>query len=289
MRKWYKYWIDPHLQGIQHLSIDADFFAHSKAMGGYKPDPACINAESFFSRYLPRNGSRHDCYNEFLQCCLKKKQRVLSLGSGRAANEAFLFHQGYNVTCSDIEVPPVFRATQAFFQGLSYRCLDILKTPAEARYDAVVVLSLIYLFTDVQLKKALENIQQSIEGDGYLVLDSAGSPSNFLSSLLHEFLLPIEAHISRLISFFKHGKLPGLVIKHHGYRRNDREITSIAKDAGFLLLFKKDYCFLSEFKRSVLLSKILKIDGWLVRIFERWGRSIPYVRMFYFKRSSPTI
>ncbi|OGX12169.1 MAG: hypothetical protein A2351_05635 [Omnitrophica bacterium RIFOXYB12_FULL_50_7] len=287
MRKWYKYWLDFEQQGVQRLSVDEDFSAHSKSMGGYKADPCCVSIQSFFSRFLQRNGVRHDCYDDFLQSHLKKNKKILSLASGRAANEAFLFQQGYCITCSDIEVPPIFYDVQKLFPGLAYKCLDILKTPASSRYDFIVALSLIYLFTDVQLKKAMTNIFQSLqdEGGGFM-LDSAGSPDNFLAFVLHDFLLPVEIHARRWFAFFRKGKLPGLVVKHHGYRRTNSDIVKIAEESGFHISAQKDYCFLSEFRRSALLAKLLKSGSWVTRLFEKLGRSIPYVRMFYFKKSN---
>lgn len=286
MQKWFKFSLDPQTRGFHRIAIEDDF-KHYSTGGDYHSDQFYVSQDAFLQHYLPRNGGRHDIYDSFLKRHLQKNQMILSIASGRAANEACLSREGYSVTCSDVDVPPVYGDTHKLFPSLRYEALNILERPASKKFDAIFCLSLIYLFSDQELLKVMTHINESLNDEGCFVLDSSTSPDNLLTFFIHRILLPLEVSVRGLLEFSKCGKFPGLVMRHHGYLRSDREILKAATLTGFELVEKEDSCFLAEFRRSALLSKILRPGSRIEKIFESWGRFIPYVRMFYFKKRKP--
>ena len=84
-------------------------------------------------------------------------------------------------------------------------------------------------------------------------------------------------------SFLAHRRY-GFVVKHQGYRRTDREIIEYARQAGFKLVDQENYAFLTEFRRSYLLSRLIETSSVMEKMFNFLGKSIPYIRMFNFKK-----
>ena len=99
--------------------------------------------------------------------------------------------------------------------------------------------------------------------------------------------LPIEykifSFIYKLIG--KRGK--NLVkYKEFGFRRTDEQIVESARRSGFEFVSREDFNFLGEFRRSILLTRIIKTSSTAQRIFSILGRWNPYIRMFKFKKIS---
>ena len=46
---------------------------------------------------------------------LLKKGRILSIGSGRCISELPLINDGYNIICSDMEIPKCYEASKKIF------------------------------------------------------------------------------------------------------------------------------------------------------------------------------
>src|SRR3989338_2648986 len=185
MRELYKYSLDPLSKGKTYLPIDHDFIDHEKAMGGYKADDAYNSKSAFFNKYfLGYHLGRLEYYDVFLRKHLKKDWNVLSIASGRCVNELFLIEDGYRITCSDLKVFDSYKETKKLFPKFKFVEHDILKAPAE-KCDAVICLSLIYLFNDDDLFTFFKNVSDSLKIGGHLILDSAGSSDNLLSYLIH--------------------------------------------------------------------------------------------------------
>lgn len=286
MRFWYKYYLDSASSGVRRLPIDQSYEDHVKGMGDYNADEAYASAASFFEKYLPRTGGKHDCFDKFLRKRLKKGERILSVASGRAATELSLSESGYDITCSDLELPDAYDATRKLFPGIRYIKADILHTPLSEKYDAIAALGLIYLFDKDELKLFFERVAMGLSATGHLLLDSAGSPDNLLSFMVHDVILRVETEILRWFKFFKTGKMPGLVIKHHGYRRTDEEIIRTAESCGFRLVHQENYCYLSEFERSRFLNKLIRAHPFFKHMLAKIGRGVPYIRMFDFVKVS---
>ena len=145
-------------------------------------------------------------------------------------------------------------------------------------------LSLIYLFDQKDLKNFFRNVQKILKPGGLLILDSAGSPDNNLSYLIHDILLKIETILKWLVKAIINKTRYGFVIKHHGYRRTDKEIIECAKQYGFELIDKQNYAFLTEFRRSYFFNRMIKSGSTVEKIFNSIGKNIPYIRMFCFRR-----
>jgi len=287
MRKWYKYLLDKSRKGKLELSIDQDFKDHEKAMCGYKADDAYCSKESFFNKYFWNyHYGRLECYDNFMRRHLKKGEDVLSIASGRCANELFLIEDGYKITCSDLKVFDAYQETKKLFPQFEFVEHDILNTPLYSKYDTVICLSLIYLFNEEKLLAFFRNVSDSLKTGGHLILDFVGSPDNVLSFLLHDIYLKYEMKIARAAKFLLIGQLPGLVVKHHGYRRTDEEIISAARKSGFELLSQENYAFVTEFRRSYIFDKLVKQTSFIEKAFGIIGRNIPYIRMGHFLKLS---
>jgi hypothetical protein len=104
MRTWYKYYLDPNCSGINHVSRDHKFEHHERAIGGYHPDGAYGSKTTFFGKYFHNyHRGRLEYYDLFLRKHLKKGDRILSIASGRCANELYLSEEDYHIICSGLK------------------------------------------------------------------------------------------------------------------------------------------------------------------------------------------
>lgn len=285
MRKWIKYGLDDTERGIRRLGIDDSFDEHSRHMDYYQADKAYESRESFFNKYFfGYHFGRLEHYDDFLRKHLSKCGDILSVASGRSANELFLIKDGWRITCSDLDIIKAYSETRKLFSDYEFVKLNILLEPAPRTYDSVMVLSLIYLFDNDQLKIFFENVTKSLKVGGELLLDSAGAPNNILTFFFNDIYLKVEIMLMRLARFLARRGCPALEIKHHGWRRNDREIVDIARRCGLELVAKENYAFLTEFRRSIVFNKFIKSGSWAERAFGSLGRNMPYVRMFKFQK-----
>ena len=72
--------------------------------------------------------------------------------------------------------------------------------------------------------------------------------------------------------------------KFHGYRRSDNDIVQLALRAGLALRERGGYAFLTEFRRSLILTRMISSSSFIEKIFCKIGEGIPYIRMFYFEK-----
>lgn len=286
MRKYYKTILSDSFRGIKFLSIDRTFEDHVRAMGDYDPNDSYANKERFFARYVPRGGGVHDCFDQFLMRHLKKNQDVLSVASGRAANELHFIDQGYQITCSDMQLPNSYPQTKVLFPQLRYIVLNILDNDIPKQYDAIICLGLTYLFNDNDFDRFFENVRRNLKIGGSLILGTSGCAPNTLSFILHNLFLPLEGLLILFYRTLFTKKKSGLAIKHHGYLRSDDEIMQRAKKQGLTCCDRSSDGFLMEFKRSVVLTKIMKNFPIFENYFTRLGGQIPYVRMFEFQKTA---
>lgn len=178
------------------------------------------------------------------------------------------------------------QSTINLFPQFRFIRLNILQSPALETYDVIINLSTIYLFDDVKLRTFFSNISQSLKSGGKLILDSAGSPDNFLSYLIHDCLLKWEQSIFlRTKRLFTASRIEGLVIKHHGFRHTDDEIVTAARQAGLKLQDKDNYAYLTEFQRSYFLNKLIAASKTAENAFNIIGKYVPYIRMFCFNKT----
>ncbi len=287
MRKWYKYILDAASKGVVYKPMDQTYSEHALSMGGYDIDDAYKSKAEFFKKYFFNyQQSRLEYYNVFLKKHLHKNEKILSIASGRCANELFLMEQGYDITCSDMEMLYSFNQTKALFGQFKFLKLDVLSGPINERYDAMMCLSLIYLFDEKKLNLFFYNIAESLNKNGHLILDSAGSPDNLLSYLILDILLKYETFLTRILKLLFQRKWYGFAVKDFGYRRTNSEIIKVAERNGFLLIDKQKYSFLTEFYRSRILSRIMNYCPVCKRILNAIGKKVPYIRMFYFQKIS---
>lgn len=291
MRKWYKYTLDSSLAGRKRVLKDRTYYEHARSMGtlgGYDVDDAYKSKQNFFNKYFFNyHLSRLEYYHIFLEKYLSKEEEILSVGSGRCANELYLAQEGYNITCSDLKILNAYKATVALFPNFKYIEYDILSGPADCKYDAIISLGLIYLFDEKELLRFFINVSESLKIGGHLVLDSAGSSDNLLSYTIHEVILKYETMLRRIVRFISEQKWYGLIVKDFGYRRTDKEIIDTARKANLELTDQENYAFLTEFSRSCLfylLNKALRFSSNWEKLITIIGKNIPYIRMFNFKK-----
>lgn len=284
MRKWYKYYLDIYRKGTIYLPIDSHFGDHSQTMGGYESDDSYKNKEDFFNKHFNDPFKRLENYDMFIREKISREDTILSIASGRCANELLLLEKGFNVVCSDLQKTECYEETVKLFPEFKFIEMDILKSPAEIEYDVVLCLSLIYLFDRTKLSLFFKNLYNSLKPKGTLILDSAGSPDNLASFLIHDIYLKYEVIAYRIVRFIPKRHLAGLIVKHHGYRRTDNEIVHAAKENGFKFLGKQHYAFLTDFRRSILFNKLITQDSMFEKIFYPFAKHVPYIRMFLFEK-----
>ncbi len=285
MQKWYKYFLDNTKPEVSCLPIDKHFNEHAKAMGGYNVDESYSNKNDFFEKHFHNfHDGRLICYDKFIRKHLKKWEETLSIGSGPCSNELYLMEDGFNITCSDLESVN-YEETISLFPNFKFVKLNILEGASERKYDTIVCLSCIYLFDDEELSSFFKNVSKSLNPKGHLILDSAGSSDDkILSNFIHDWFLRYETILKRIIkTVFKREKYR-LIRKHFGYRRSDSEIIHLAAEAGLILREKENYAFLTEFRRSAIFNRLIYSSSFVEKIAYEIGKSIPYIRMFYFEK-----
>jgi len=287
MRKWYKYSISRSSDDLPEAQIDSSFIEHSKTAGDYEADIAYEDKESFFNyHFYNYQTERLVNYSRFIVKHLNQDQTILSVASGRCATELYLSDNGYSITCSDLEILPSYEDTIKLFPDYRFITLNILEQSTDIKYDAIIVLSLIYVFDDEQLDIFFRNINRSLKKGGSLVLDSAGSPDNFLSYIVHDVICRFERYLKSILLFIiSFGNKNSVYKKHHGYRRNDSEIDQIAQSNGFELIDVENYAFLTEFSRSRIL-RYLMVIPFSKSLFSLIGKKIPYIRMFKYRKNA---
>ena len=287
MRKWFKYSVNHSDNKVVIYPQDFSFAEHSEAMGGYETNDIYRTTDAFFQEYYYNfHLGRLEEYDKFLRKHIKKTDKVLSIASGRSANELKLLLGGYDITCSDLCMLPCYDDTKKLFPDYKFFTLNIIENPADRQYDSLISLSLIYLFDNRQLDCFFGNVSKSLKENGHLILDGGGSPDNLMSFFIHDVLLRLEVHLLRLLILVKNPgkKKYGLAIKHHGYRRTDNDIIEIAKKNGLELIDRENYAFLTEFARSRILSRLMRIP-FMKRLFGLIGKNVPYIRMFLFRKA----
>ena len=284
MINWKKYTIDYSTNKESRIDRDSSFADHAEAMGYYQIINVGDNKKEFFDKFFFNyHSGRLLNYDKFLRKHIKKSEKVLSVASGRSANEIKLLEEGYDITCSDLEKLPSYENIKRLFPSYNFFILDILKQSTDKKYDCLVSLSLIYLFSNDQLDVFFKNLYESCDEKGCLILDSAGSPDNLLSYFIHDILLKYEAYIIRFFKNIFRKKKCGLFVQDFGYRRKNIEIIEIARRNGFEIIEQENFSFLAEFERSRILRKLMKVY-FIKLFFGLIGKYVPYIRMFFFKK-----
>ncbi|PIR00983.1 MAG: hypothetical protein COV66_03915 [Nitrospinae bacterium CG11_big_fil_rev_8_21_14_0_20_45_15] len=287
MRKWVKYTIDnSREEGVVFKDKSRTAEEHAKDMDGYHSDVSYDNKESFFKKwYHHQDRSRIKTYSEFVQKYVDKKNKILSLASGRCAGELYLLDQGYNIVCSDLRELNIHRDAKQLFPEFRFLLLNTLNLELRQSYDVITAFSLIYLFDDDELKLFFKNVANSLNRGGALLIDPSGAADNESTLLLDEVFLKYQTCLKKMVLSLL-GKPNSLVSKHHGFRRTDEEIIAKAKEAGFELEVVERNDFLMELRRIRILSMIFNRSGLARKIGGTLGRKMPYVRLFLFRLAS---
>ena len=282
MRKWYKYFLAKNSNINVNHERDQNFFDHERSMGGYNENEYYKNKKLFLEKYLV---GRYKLYTTFVRKHLLKKEKILSVGSGRCISELLLLNDGYNITCSDMEIPKCYEASKKIFCNYKYQKLNILRDNLDQKFNSVICFSLIYSFQKKELGIFFEKIYNSLESNGILIFDPGGSEDNFFSLIYDKICLPMENYLVFLL-YKLFGRQYVLFKKHQGYRFTNKEITELAKKNGFELFQIIEGDYQQELYRSILLSFLMRKFPISRSIFEIFGRLIPYTRIFKFKKKN---
>lgn len=253
-------------------------------MEGYLPDGGYQTKSAFFAQHL-RAHPRLLAYDRYLHTRLQRGEKVLSVASGRCANELYLmFALDCDITCSDLREPPCIPATKSLFPSLKFIALDVMRDDPPDTYDTVLSLGLIYAFDDRQLDQFFSFVWRALRPKGRLLLDSAGSPDNFLSYLLHDLFLPTEAALLSAVRTIRHLHLHRVQGTPHGYRRTLEDIEKSAAKAGFFVKDVHEDGFDIDLRRGIVLNR-LGTTRMGTEILTRIGRHMPYTRMMQLVRA----
>lgn len=270
-------------------AIDESPEQHAITMGGY--DQFLKNSESIDSlksHFLNKNyqSGRLLYYEDFLDKHILKGERVLSIASGHCVNEVSLINKGVRVVCSDLKKNSYHDHLKSLVDDFEMRELNILENSEPECFDAVFGLSLIYLFSEPELKRYLTNAKTKIRLGGKVIVEATGSPAHFFSIGFHNYYLLFEA---RVISWVRRirGKKEVFVVKNHGYLRPNSDIVLAASELGLRLIDAKDYEFGAEFERSRIIAAIIGKWPSLRPTVSFFGRllGMPYIRMFCFENT----
>ena len=284
MRRLYKFHVAEYGDRSTYQAVGSNFEEHAKNMGGYEATDAYVTKEAFFERYF-FGYQRIKSYDYFIQKNLNPDQEVLSIGSGRCANELKLMEEGYRVTCSELGIPEAYKATRKLFPKFDSIQLDILSGPSQKKYGAILSLSVVFLFDPDNLHRFFSNAHASLLPGGSLIIDVSGAPDNLLALLLRDVYLKYEAKGIQWFKTMTKRKRHMVATEHNGYRWNASEFLEIAGSCGFELVYREDYEFLHEFQRSYVLRQIMNRIPISKGAFGLLGKHIPYERMFNLRKA----
>lgn len=131
-------------------------------------------------------------YNFLKQHGFKK---VLMIGGGYGKNAAFLARKAFSVTNSDVSKNAIKLGRKKYRElpNINFLNDDILKTKIkDNKYDAVICLYLLSLFTDKEIRIALRNIKRILRPSGLLIC-------NFLSQDDYEYKLGMKVTKSTVL------------------------------------------------------------------------------------------
>ncbi len=285
--KWYKYQVVE--SGNQSfLPIYKDFDEHSLAMGEYQADDSYRTKEKFLSKYFKAyHFGRIERYHNFInKQNFHKGSRIFSIASGRAALEAVLTSDGFEVVASDLGIPSSFKKLSKLFTNLNYEIFDCSSEKSvkeNGGYDCVLFLSVSAHLDNVQLEKSITNCREMLNGNGVVIFDTSGSSSkNPLANFLINIAPRWEAYILSWILSVKHGRKFIVQKRHHGYRRSEKSIKKMFKKGGFELI-SSDYSLGEvEFCRTILGGKLTQYPIYK-KICQWFGKLTPYCRLYAFK------
>ena len=278
MRKWNKFFLFDSFKININLDRDRSFLDHERSMGGYEVNESYVNKISFLEKYFD---NRYQAYNIFLQKNLSKENKILSLGSGRCISELYLLDQGYDIVCSDLEVPDCYKKSKEIFKDFKYEKFNILNHSYDRKFNSIICFSMIYLLEKKELNIFFRNAWNTLDNEGFLIVDPGGAENNFLSFFFDTIYLPLENFLIFFSSKF-FNKKNFFFKKHQGYRFSNSELIKIARKNGFkfLKIEKKD--FYQELRRSKIINYLIKKFPKIKNIFWIFGRFIPYIRIFKF-------
>jgi SAM-dependent methyltransferase len=286
MRPWYKTLV-LNVESQAPVTMDSTFEDHKRSMHGYVCDGYETRA-SFFQRHLD-DSPRATAYQHFLERHLPPGARVLSVASGRAANEMRLLERGYDVTCSDLG-PVCAEETRRLFPAYVFRRWNALADPVpDERFDGAMAMSFLYLLGPAELDEFFRRMHQILRPGGVLVLDPGGSADGGLANLWCDVCLPLEARIvGPLQNLYRRLRgRPGVRVhtRHFGYRTRHEDVVAAASRAGLSLKGFESGDVETELSRSVIYTHVLRRVPLARRLCLAWGWRMPYLRLFAFVKA----
>jgi|TARA_B100001964_G_scaffold49769_1_gene55994 hypothetical protein len=285
MRIWHKLFLIKDSKININLKKDQSYFDHERSMGDYNENEYYKSQEIFLKKY---SNSRYQLYTTFIKEHLPKTDKILSIGSGRCVPELLLLNDGYNIVCSDIEIPNCYEASKKIYSNFEYKKLDILSESLDQKFNSMLCFSMIYLFEKKELEIFFKKIHNSLESNGFLILDPGGGEDIMFSYFYDNIYLTIESWLILLISKLFRRKY-FLFKKHQGYRFSNRELIKFAKENGFEFIEIKEGEYNIEFTRSKIFSFLMKKFPITKTIFNVCGKFFPYVRIFKFRKINEKI
>ena len=282
MRIWHKFFLLKNSEININLDRDKHYLDHEKSMGGYEENIHYKNKELFFENYLD---SRQKYYISFLKQNLDKKKKILSIGSGRCAAELFLLQNGFNIVCSDLEIPNCYESSKKIFGNYEYKKFNIIKDQLDIKFDFMVSLSMIYAFEKSEIKFFFKKAYQHLNPNGILVFEPGACEDNLFSLLYDKIYLLLEIHVMQFIYKIL-GKKNFILKKHQGYKFTNKELIKLGKENGFEISEIKEDDYLTEFDRSLVFRYLIKWSKIIKNILKILGKVFPYIRIFKFKRNN---
>ena len=280
MKRWNKILID-RSDKITKINKAKNFKDFSEEMGGHDVNEYYKNKKSFFEFY---SRGKYIIWSNYLKNSINPITQTLSIASGKGINELDLISNNFDITCSDLEIPQCYAASKKLFGHFNYLKLNILKETINIEFDNIYSISACYIFSDQDLEKFFIHVHKMLKKNGILILDFGGGEDNLISFFFIDIYLVIEAYMIYYLSKIFNKKIGFKFDNNFGYRRKNREIKKFAKKYGFEFIDIKEYDYLTEFQRSILIRKFIKYFPFSKKVFVSLGKSIPYIRMFKFKK-----
>lgn len=247
---------------------------------------ASASPREYLDRYLHHfhNGRVSDLYPVVAKHVLPT-DRVLSLASGRCGLELALVDQvGCEMTCSDQHEPPWLAETRRLFPALRWIRLDPVRYAAPGRFDVVLCLGVLYLFSPDDLDIVCAFLAAAVVPGGRVILDVTGARPCLLTRALHEYYLPLEARAMAWRASRRTGR-PWIVTRLlDGYRYETADVEQRLEHHGFEIIDHWEGSYATDFMRSRLVSRLVQRWPWFRRVLGMVGRIAPMGRVLVGRR-----
>ena len=216
---------------------------------------------------------------KYLNKVLKKKNKILSIGSGWGYLE-FLLSKKFSITASDYNDHYVKFHKKNNSKNFKYIKLDILKNKLpfqKNHFKQILINNIEYLLDNNQMNKCIKNLKKlgGKKTDYFFIFRSRDS---FIIKLIEKYLIYFEIKLIQILKFIR-GERLRFTKNHHGFRRTKKEFLELLEKNNLKIISVYEDMYEIEYERLAIVRK-LKLSKFLSLLL---FKSHPYLHIIRFR------